>query len=125
MRFSKVLLLLLGAGLFSANATLAAKSPVWACYWVHGRLTAGNGTPSTRIWPSGTRRLLGVVNSRHPVADDAYKPEIPSNVEKLLTAENDFTVWGRFYVCPVAPERAGWMRFVVVKKARSLVAKHG
>ena len=66
--------------------------------------------------------MLGVVNFEHPIADDAYEPEIPKNALNLLTAENDFKVWGEFYVCPVAPERAGWMRFIVVRRARDLVA---
>ena len=85
-------------------------------------MTAGNGTPSVRIWPSGTHRLLGVVNAQHPIADDAYKPDVPDDADALLTPENDYTVWGDFYVCPVAPERAGWMRFVVVPKAKKLHA---
>ena len=95
-----------------------SRTRVWPCYWTHGRITAGNGTPSTRIWPSGTHRLLGVVNKDHPIADDAYAPTLPDNVLNLLTDQNFFTAWGDFYVCPVAPERAGWMRFVIVKKAR-------
>ena len=63
--------------------------------------------------------MLGVVNPGHPDVDAG---EMPDKVLKLLTLENDFTVWGDFYVCPVAPERAGWMRFVVVKNARRLTA---
>jgi hypothetical protein len=68
--------------------------------------------------------MLGVVNVRQPIADDAYAPTIPENVLDLLTPQNDFTVWGEFYVCPVAPNRAGWMRFVTVKQGRNLVAHH-
>jgi hypothetical protein len=86
-------------------------------------MTAGNGTPSIRIWPRGTHRLLGVVNLEHPIADDAYTPTLPDHVSNLLTQHNDFTAWGDFYVCPVAPERAGWMRFVIVKQARMLVVE--
>jgi hypothetical protein len=94
-----------------------AKSKPWPCYWVHGRMTAGNGTPSTRIWPVGTHRMLGVVSPGRP---DVEVGEMPNSVLRLLTAENDFTVWGDFHVCPVSPERAGWMRFVVVKEAKGL-----
>ena len=86
-------------------------------------MTAGEGTPSTRIWPSGTHRILGVVNARHPIADDAFAPTLPDNALRMLTPENAFTVWGKFYVCPVAPERTGQMRFVVVKEARGLVVR--
>ena len=88
------------------------------CSWVHGRMTAGNGTPSTRIWPVGTHRMLGVVDPRH---SDDEAGEMPESVFTLLTPENDMTVWGDFYVCPVSPQRAGWMRFVVVKQARRLL----
>src|SRR3954451_2683189 len=94
-----------------------AKRQTWPCVWVHGRMTAGNGTPSTRIWPVGTHRMLGVVSPGRP---DVEVGEMPNSVLRLLTAENDFTVWGDFHVCPVSPERAGWMRFVVVKEAKGL-----
>jgi hypothetical protein len=86
-------------------------------------MSAGSGTPSIRIWPTGTHRLLGVVSVQHAVADDAYEAEIPRNAKKLLTSQHNFTAWGDFYVCPVAPERRGSMRFVVVKKASNLQAR--
>jgi hypothetical protein len=63
--------------------------------------------------------MLGLVSFEHPQPDDAYEADEPENVAKLITAENH-TVWGDFYVCPVAAEKAGWMRFVVLKKARKL-----
>lgn len=108
-----------------ACAVLAISGPVEAkgqaspCHWVHGRLTVGNGTPSTRIWPSGTHRMLGLVSLKHPDPEDGDQPAIPDNVENLITSENH-TVWGDFYVCPVAPNRPGWMRFAVLKQARKL-----
>lgn len=64
--------------------------------------------------------MLGVVSLGHPDPEYGDEPTIPTNALDLLTPENGFTVWGDFYVCPVAPERAGSMRFVVVKKARKL-----
>ena len=64
---------------------------------------------------------MGVVSPGHP---DIETGEMPEKVLKLLTPQNDFTVWGDFYVCPVVPERAGWMRLVVVKGARRLLAGH-
>ena len=118
----RIALLLITFGLAIGFASYAeSKTRVWPCSWTHGRMTAGNGTPAIRIWPRGTHRLLGVVNLEHPIADDAYAPTLPDHVSKLFTRRNDFTVWGDFYVCPVAPERAGWMRFVIVKQARRLV----
>src|SRR6185312_4126317 len=102
------------------NTGAEAKKPAWPCRWVHGRMTVGNGTPATRIWPVGTHRTLGVVHAERPVADDAYAATVPVYALRLLTPEHHFTVWGEFYVCPVAPDRPGWMRFVTVKKARRL-----
>ena len=114
-------LLILGLAAIFMNSSAAAKHGIWPCYWVHGRMTAGNGTPSTRIWPVGTHRMLGVVNPGHPDVDAG---EMPDKVLNLLTPEHDFTVWGDFYVCPIAPQRPGWMRFVTVRKARRLIAGH-
>lgn len=66
--------------------------------------------------------MLGVVNEHHPIADDAYAPTLPDSLARLLTKRSSYTAWGDFYVCPVAPARAGWMRFVVVRKARRVFA---
>ncbi|HEX6740546.1 MAG TPA: hypothetical protein VF079_01975 [Sphingomicrobium sp.] len=111
--------ILLGLLLIASSAAYA-RARTWPCYWVHGRMTDGNGTPSLRIWPSGTHRMLGVVSLRRSTPDDPDPADIPNYVRNRLRYENNFTVWGDFYVCPVAPERAGWMRFVLVKKARKL-----
>jgi hypothetical protein len=86
-------------------------------------MTGGNGTPSVRIWPSGTHRLLGVIDPKSENPGEAEEA-LPINVQRLLTKENDWTVWGDFYVCPVEPEHSGWMRTVVVKKARRVFVAH-
>jgi hypothetical protein len=65
--------------------------------------------------------MLGVVNPGHPDTDVG---EMPKNALRLLTPEHHFTAWGDFYICPVTPERAGWMRFVVVNEARRLIPGH-
>lgn len=97
------------------------KTRTWPCYWTHGRIVAGNGTPSVRIWPSGTRRLLGVVNPSDPRTDDGELDSLPIGLGRLLTDKHVDAVWGDFHVCPVAPERDGWMRFVTVNRTRKLV----
>jgi len=63
--------------------------------------------------------MLGLVSLRHTDPEDSNEPSLPNNVANLITSENH-AVWGDFYVCPVAPDRAGWMRFVVLKRAREL-----
>lgn len=113
-------LLLLLALIGSSASASHIHSGNWPCSWMRGRLELTNGTPSVRIWPHGTHRVLGVVNLSTPHSDVGELDTLPANVLRLI-GDNDFaTVWGKFYVCPVAPERAGCMRFVVVKRATSL-----
>lgn len=97
-----------------------AKEPhegTWRCYWVHGRMTIGNGTPAVRIWPRGSHRLLGVIN---PKMDYDAGGMLPYNVKNMMAASNNYTVWGEFHVCPTVPDRPGWMRFVTIDGARKL-----
>jgi hypothetical protein len=107
-----------------AALALAAAAPadappqrVGECGWIEGRLTLGNGTPATRIWPRGTRRPLGVTNARF---ESEAADVVPANVARYLRANRTDRLWGRFLVCPLAPERAGWMRPVRVAAARNL-----
>lgn len=89
-----------------------------ACYLVHGRATFGAGTPALRIWPIGTRRMLGVTAG--PIADDADDPIVPRN---MLVDPNVQGVFGDFEVCPFTPERKGHMQMVCVESAKKLVVK--
>jgi hypothetical protein len=111
----------LGAVLLCGGGAAQAKGRVWPCFWVHGRMTDGNGTPSVRIWPSGTHRMLGVIDPDGPEPGEA-EDALPRSVKRLMTVEHGYTIWGDFYVCPVEPRHAGWMRMVVVKSARRLFA---
>jgi hypothetical protein len=89
------------------------------CRWVEGRLSAYNGSPTFRIWPKGTKRLLGVV-SRSGASDGADL--LPPKVSRMGPSF-DRDLWGSFRVCPRMPERAGWMRMIVVTDARHLTAR--
>ena len=97
----------------AADARQAARS----CYWVDGRLTLGNGTPAIRIWPRGTRRLLGVTTADYQSESDGA---LPLNVWTFLRQNRTDRVWGSFKVCPLAPDRPGQMRPVTVADARGL-----
>ena len=90
-----------------------------ACYVVHGRATFGPGTPALRIWPIGTKRMLGVTAG--PIADDADDPIVPKKVARLFTG--DTNVYGDFEVCPFAAERKGFMRMVCVESASKVFVK--
>jgi len=80
-------------------------------------MTIGNGTPAVRIWPRGTHRMLGVIN---PQNDADAGEMLPPNVRSQMTPDNGYVVWGQFHVCPVAPDRPGWMRFMTIDRARKL-----
>jgi hypothetical protein len=92
---------------------------VGACYVVHGRATFGNGTPALRIWPVGTKRMLGVTAA--PGAVDADDPICPKNMMRFDS--NVEGIFGDFEVCPFTPKRAGSMQMVCVQSATKLFVK--
>jgi hypothetical protein len=92
---------------------------VGACYVVHGKATFGPGTPALRIWPIGTRRMLGVTAG--PIADDADKPICPKKMLKFTKGDEE--IFGDFEACPFTPERKGAMQMVCVESAANLIVK--
>jgi hypothetical protein len=86
-------------------------SVVADCYSVHGRMFLANGTPSLRIWPVGTNRLLGVMPSEQEI--------IPVELRQWL----NFGMWvyGNFEVCPFTSLKSGYMQFVCVESASNIV----
>jgi len=92
------------------------------CRTVHGRLTAGNGTPSVRIWVVGTRRKLGVVGAN----SDEDWPDLPANLERLWNAGPKSplyrVIYGDFRVCAWHPQEPDAMQMVRVVGASRLVA---
>ena len=94
------------------------------CYWTHGRITIGNGTPAYRLWKIGTKRILGIYSGpstyHDPLSLDNEYPDFPPNVEKIWSPRVYRPLYGDFEVCPLAPERAGFMRPVCVESAKKL-----
>ena len=90
-----------------------------SCAWLHGRMTFGNGSPWVRIWPHGTHRLLGVVNWQNEPEGDKI---VPMAVGNMWLAHQDSDIWGDFRVCPMEPDRKGYMRRVKVTAARHYFA---
>jgi hypothetical protein len=92
------------------------------CFTAPGRLSVYNGTPGIRLWLRGTKRLLGVVGGDGDAESDTLLPPrlraamMPTKPGPLLT------VVGVFRVCPLATERAGWMRPVCIVSATQVVA---
>jgi hypothetical protein len=91
---------------------------VAACYPVHGRATFGNGTPALRIWPVGSKRMLGVTAGSTP--DDAEEPIAPKN---FAFPNGALAVYGDFEVYPFPSERKGSMRMVCVQSPSPMVVK--
>jgi hypothetical protein len=130
-------ILFLGSILFFATCSLGAvkerpkrsipcKTPANAasCYWTHGRLRMGNGTPAPRLWKIGTSRLLGIYSG--PSVDrfglDNEAPEFPPNVERNLDSYNN-VIFADFEVCPLEPEKPGSMQAACIEDAKNLLVE--
>jgi hypothetical protein len=112
------LALVLAALLFGHSAA-GFGAPTDDCRWVDGRLSGYNGTPTFRIWPKGTKRLLGVVDRSGASEGGSVLPVKAWKMKPSFSRD----LWGSFRVCPETPERAGWMTMVVVTDVRRLIAR--
>lgn len=90
---------------------------VGPCFEIRGRLQPYNGNPAIRIWPVGTKRLLGV-------EEPGEEPAVPANVREWLAFGT--VVYGNFRVCPLTVEKPDSMRTVCVEQATQLrIEQHG
>ena len=95
---------------------------VGACFTVHGRRSVANGTPSFRIWPVGTRRIIGVVAAN----GDAEAAVLPPAVEsRVVHGDQPRAVIGVYTLCPLSPRRPGRMQFACMAGARNLAGPSG
>lgn len=91
------------------------------CYWAHGRLAVYNGTPSIRLWKTGTRRVLGIYSGQgaeDPL--DNEHPELPATLTRAFKEPGD-RVFGDFEICPLEPEEAGVMQAACIEFAKNIV----
>jgi hypothetical protein len=84
---------------------------IGACFTVHGRLSAWNGSPTMRIWRAGTKRILG----------DHDDWPLPEELAKHMNW--DVEAWGDFEVCPFTKERPGAMQMVCIESVSNVVYK--
>ena len=90
---------------------------VGKCFNVHGRLSVYNGTPSIRLWPLGTRRLLGIIDPKD--VSNAPGPTIlPLDIKSKLDWNKD--VFGDFVVCPLTVSKPGKMQTVCIESGKNL-----
>jgi len=95
---------------------------VGKCFTVHGRLSVYNGTPSIRLWPLGSKRLLGVIDPKD--VSNAPGPSIlPKSIGEKL--DWDKNVFGDFLVCPLTRSQPGKMQTICIESGKNLkIEKH-
>jgi hypothetical protein len=107
--------LVLALGSVAGTALACEEAPVSGgkCFTLRGRVSLYNGTPSMRIWPIGSNRLLGVVPAE---AEDA-----PANIKGVVTFEQSATA--DLEVCPATKAKQGEMQMVCIRSARDVKLK--
>jgi hypothetical protein len=95
-----------------------------SCFWTHGRLTFGNGTPAFRLWQVGTKHLLGIYSGpsvdRHSL--DNENPKLPADLmRKFKPGEN--LVYADFEVCPLETAKPGAMQAACIESAKNIVVE--
>ncbi len=115
----------LGGAQRDSRRKIACKTPENAasCYWTHGRLAAYNGTPTFRLWKTGTHRILGVYSGADAWKRDALDnehPELPGNVNRAMKPFEN-VVFADYEICPLEPEHRGWMQDVCIESAKNVV----
>lgn len=90
------------------------------CFRVHGRLSVYNGTPSIRLWPMGTKRLLGVIDP-NDVSNAPGPTILPLDIKNKLDWDKD--VFGDFIVCPLTRQQRGRMQTVCIADGKNLTVR--
>ena len=88
------------------------------CFTLRGRLSMWNGNPTYRIWPVGTRRMLGISEG---IFDKPGYSNIPQDLQTKLSW--DVNLFGDFVICPFQPDKPGRMRSVCVDSAKNVVIR--
>jgi hypothetical protein len=103
-----------------------SRNLVGKCFRIRGRLLAYNGTPTFRIWPVGTHRLLGVNGSGPTAADADDQPDLGLLLKDVTPSRGDWfetSVYGDYLVCPFTRSRPGWMQYVCIARASHVIAR--
>src|SRR5213080_3389214 len=93
---------------------------VGKCFMVHGRLSVYNGTPSIRLWPLGTRRLLGVLDPEN-ISRPPEQSIIPASILNQL--DWDKLILGDFLVCPLTRSQPGRMQTICIQSGKHLLVR--
>lgn len=124
---STLLLLLAGGSVWTqsparpeAQSCRARPDVVGKCFTVRARLSVYNGTPSIRLWPIGTKRLLGVLDPQD-VSSEPGPSILPTSIRSQL--DWDKQVFGDYVVCPLTRARPGRMQTVCIESGRNLTVR--
>src|SRR5438874_10185804 len=104
--------------LTQAHSCRTRPDVVGRCFRVHGRLSVYNGTPSIRLWPIGTRRLLGVLDPEN-ISSEPGPSIIPASI--LGQLDWDKFIFGDFLVCPLTRSQPGRMQTICIQSGKHLL----
>jgi hypothetical protein len=93
---------------------------VGKCFTVHGRLSVYNGTPSIRLWPVGSKRLLGVLDPED-ISGELGPATMPAAIKGQL--DWDKNIFGDFLVCPLTRSEPGRMQTICIASAKHLIVR--
>jgi len=106
--------------LHEAASCRARPDVVGRCFSVHGRLSVYNGTPSIRLWPLGSKRLLGVLDP-NDVSSGPGPTILPDEIKLKLDWNKD--VFGDFFVCPLSQKQSGRMQTICIESGKHLIVR--
>ena len=86
------------------------------CRQFRARLTGGADNIAVRIWPVGTRRVLGYAGA-------ALRCKLPENIESLM--ERETTIFADVTIRPVSRDIPGHMQFVCIASATHVRVQDG
>ena len=88
------------------------------CFDFRGRISVYNGTPAVRIWPVGTKRLLGVLTVIDEIGDEGETFAGPPILKKWLDHKSQ--IFSGLRVCALTEEKVGHMRTVCIESAQNI-----
>jgi len=107
-------------GVFAMGDAIAAECrdevPAQQCFIARARIRI-MASGLNEVWPIGSKRLYYVMLR----SDEMEKRHLPANLRAVLTSDN--TVFGELEICPLEPDRPGYMRAVCIQSASDLVVR--
>jgi len=104
----------------AAQSCRSRHDVVGKCFRVQGRLSVYNGTPSIRLSPRNSKRLLGIIDPND--TSNAPGPSVlPEEIKSKL--DWDKHVFGDFLVCPLTRSEPGRMQTVCIESGKNLIVR--